>query len=307
MKAKTQSPRVDVYRRVTERIVTDLEQGVRPWERPWRVSGQGVGSLPVRWDGTPYRGINVLLLWCEADERGFGCNRWMTYRQAKTLGGHVRKGQQGCPVVFADRITKTVEADNGEQEERSTLLMKSYTVFNVEQIEGLPQHFDDRVPSGGAGAVMNERAERFFAASGADFHYGGDEAFFDPSRDLIRLPQPESFRDAEAFIAVKAHELIHWTGHRDRLAREFGLRFGDDAYAVEELVAEMGAAFVCADLGVASEIRGDHAAYLAGWLAVLKRDSRAIFTAASAAQRAMDFLHGLADPSKAGASTTTEK
>jgi len=118
MKAKTQSPRVDVYRRVTERIVTDLEQGVRPWERPWRVSGQGVGSLPVRWDGTPYRGINVLLLWCEADERGFGCNRWMTYRQAKTLGGHVRKGQQGCPVVFADRITKTVEADDGEQEER---------------------------------------------------------------------------------------------------------------------------------------------------------------------------------------------
>lgn len=295
MKDQNYTPRADVYQRVTERIIADLEQGVRPWHRPWRTSVKETASVPRRWDGTPYRGINVLLLWVEASERGYRRNRWMTFRQAKALGAHVRKGERGCMVVFADRVTRTIETDTGEESERTSLLMKSYTVFNLEQIDGLPEPnaAETLVPTDGDETQRLEPADRFFAASGAVFRHGGDSAYYDRANDFIQLPEVGAFRDVEAYAAVKAHELVHWTGHRDRLGREFGWPFGDKAYAFEELVAEMGAAFLCADLGISSEPRPDHASYLGHWLAVMKDNPRSIFTAASAAQRAADFLHGL--------------
>jgi len=301
--------RADVYARVTDRIVEDLARGVRPWARPWRVAPGQEGAritLPLRSNGTPYRGVNVLLLWGAALEGGFSSPMWMTYRQAQELGGQVRKGESGSLVVFANRVTKTETGDDGADIEREIPVMKGYTVFNVEQIDGLPERFRPRpapLPAGGAGdgpvappLQPHQAAEAFFAATGAVFRHGGAQAFYAPTHDVIQLPPVVAFRDAEAYASTKAHELVHWTGHPSRNARAFGKRFGDQAYAFEELVAELGAAFLCAYLGVTPEIREDHAAYLAHWLQVLQQDKRAIFTAATHAQRAVDYLQGLQPP-----------
>lgn len=293
----TQAPRADVYARVTDRIVSDLSQGVRPWMRPW--SGEhaagNIPALPLRHNGTPYKGMNILLLWAEAVEKGYAQSIWMTYKQAESLGAHVRKGEHGSLVVYADTFSKTEENDKGEEVERAIPFMKGYTVFNVEQIEGLPGHYY-RAPvkaEEGRSLALIEEAESFFARTGAAFRHGGNRAFYAPAADFIQLPIPEAFRDSESYAATKAHELTHWTGHASRMAREFGKRFGDQAYAFEELVAELGSAFLCASLGITPEVREDHAGYLASWLEVLKADKRAIFTAAAHAQRAVDFLHGL--------------
>jgi antirestriction protein ArdC len=178
--------------------------------------------------------------------------------------------------------------------EREIPFMKGYTVFNVEQIEGLPDRYTAKSEPKGEPLQLIEAAERFFAATGATFRHGGNMAYYAPGPDLIQLPPPEAFTDAESYAAVKAHELTHWTKHEHRLNREFGRkRFGDHAYAREELVAELGAAFLCADLGITPEPREDHAAYLAHWLEVLREDKRAIFSAAAHAQRAVDYLHSL--------------
>lgn len=292
----TTATRQDIYSRVTDRIVESLEQGVRPWLKPWSAPiDDRMPLLPLRANGSPYRGINVLLLWGAAQDAGFVHNTWMTFKQAAEHGAHVRKGEHGSLVVYADRFTMTEQNDKGEDVEREIPFMKAYTVFNVAQIEGLPERFfvppsprdGARVPE------LIEEAEAFFARTGARFQHGGNRAFYAPASDCIQLPPPEVFRDAESYAATKAHELIHWTGHASRCAREFGKRFGDTAYAREELVAELGAAFLCADLGIAPEPREDHAAYLASWLKVLKEDMRAIFSAAAHAQRAMDHLHQL--------------
>lgn len=288
------TPYKDVYTRVTDRIIADLEHGVRPWMKPWSASNtDGRIIRPLRHNGTPYKGINVLLLWGEAIEKGYSSSTWMTYKQAETLGAHVRKGERGSLVVFADRYTKTESNDQGEDVERSIPFMKAYTVFNVEQIEGLPAQYPPTPAPDVALLPLIESAEAFFAGTGAVFRHGGNQAYYVPSADVIQLPPPEAFRDAESYAATKAHELTHWTGHKDRMAREFGKRFGDQAYAFEELVAELGSAFLCADLGVTPETREDHASYLAHWLDVLKSDKRAIFTAAAHAQRAADYLHSL--------------
>jgi antirestriction protein ArdC len=301
--------RADVYARVTDRIVEDLARGVRPWAKPWAASaGQERAriTLPLRSNGTPYRGVNVLLLWGAALDGGFSSPMWMTYRQAQELGGQVRKGETGSLVVFANRVTKTETGDDGADVEREIPVMKGYTVFNVEQIDGLPDRYRPRpaplpdagepVAPGAPAIEPHAVAEAFFAETGADFRHGGVQAFYVPARDLIQLPPVAAFRDAEAYAATKAHELVHWTGHPSRNARVFGKRFGDHAYAFEELVAELGAAFLCAYLGVTPEIREDHAAYLAHWLQVLQQDKRAIFTAATHAQRAVDYLQGLQAP-----------
>lgn len=289
--------RADVYARVTDRIVSDLERGVRTWMKPWSAehATDRMPSLPLRSCGTPYRGVNVLLLWGEAIEKGYTRNIWMTYKQAETFGAHVRKGEHGSLVVYADTFRKTEENGKGEEVERSIPFMKGYTVFNVEQIEGLPGRYAEPVAPRDEGRTLEliEEAEAFFAATGATFRHGGNRAFYAPAADLIQLPVADAFRDAESYAATKAHELMHWTGHERRMAREFGKRFGDQAYAFEELVAELGAAFLCAGLNITPEVREDHAAYLSHWLEVLKEDKRAIFTAAAHAQRAADFLHSL--------------
>lgn len=291
---KSTTTRANVYSRVTDRIIADLEQGVRPWLKPWSTDNVAEGiTRPLRHNGASYRGINVLLLWGEAMAKGYASAIWMTYRQADELGAHVKKGEQGSMVVYADRFTKTETTDQGEEIEQDIPFMKAYTVFNVEQIEGLPAHYYTKPESKGEPLQLIDSAERFFAATGAAFRHGGNQAFYAPGPDLIQLPPPKAFNDAESYAATKAHELTHWTAHPTRLARALGKRFGDDAYAAEELIAELGAAFLCVDLGITPEPRDDHAAYMEHWLKVLREDKRAIFSAAAHAQRAVDYLHSL--------------
>jgi antirestriction protein ArdC len=292
----TNSPRQDLYRRVTDSIIASLERGVRPWLRPWNAqyAGERLTTLPLRHNGVPYRGINILLLWGALVDKGYTRNTWMTFRQALELGAHIRKGEHGSMVVYADRITRNETNERGEDVAQEIPFLKAYTVFNVEQIEGLPTKYSEPTASPAEPMNLIERAEAFFAATGATFHHGGNQAFYASVADLIQLPPPEAFRDAQSYAATKAHELVHWTRHPSRLDRSFGRKhFGDEGYAREELVAEMGVAFLCAALEIALEPREDHAGYIASWLEVLKHDKRAVFQAASYAQLANDYLFGL--------------
>lgn len=283
----------DLYVEVTQRIVAALEQGVRPWSCPWQQNQGRQAGRPTRHNGEAYRGVNVLLLWATAQERGFQANTWLTYKQAEALGAQVRRGERGTMVVYAGKqmpAARDEDADGQAREQgKAFSFLRSYTVFNVEQVDGLPVV---EVPPGPVQPLVtpDQKTEAFFSATGARFVHGGGRAFYSPSTDHIQLPEPSAFKDAAAYTATKAHELAHWTGHSQRLAREFGRRFGDAAYAVEELVAELCAAFICAELQIGAEPREDHASYLAAWLQVLKADSRAIFTAAAQAQQAADYL-----------------
>ncbi|MFD1328880.1 ArdC family protein [Mycoplana ramosa] len=304
MSDKTQTPRQDIYSRITNQIIEALEQGVKPWTQPWNAAhAAGHVSRPLRHNGQPYAGINVLTLWASAMSGSFSAPIWMTFRQAIELGGHVRKGEKGSPVVYANTITRAeTDEATGDDIERTVPFLKAYTVFNVEQIEGLPGHFYAPAESSRNPDERIADAETYFAATRADIRHGGDSAYYSPALDYIQMPPFEAFRDAQAYYATLAHEATHWTRHATRLDRDFGRkRFGDDGYAREELVAELGAAFLCADLGLALEDRADHAAYIGHWLAVLKDDKRAVFTAAAHAQRAIDYLHGLARPQEAAA------
>jgi antirestriction protein ArdC len=288
--------RKDVYTRVTDRIITDLEKGVRTWMKPW--SGEhaaGRISRPLRHNGIPYRGMNILLLWGEAMEKGYAAPIWMTFKQAIELKAHVRKGERSALVVYANSVTRTeTDEKSGEDVERSIPFMKGYAVFNVEQIEGLPEHYYAKPENPLPLSERIESADRFMSATGASISHGGNSAFYAPGPDRIQMPPFEAFRDKESYYATALHELTHWTKAKHRLDRSFeAKRFGDQGYAREELVAELGAAFLCADLGITPEIRDDHAAYLGHWLGVLKEDKRAIFSAAAHAQRAADFLQGL--------------
>jgi len=285
----------DVYTRVTDRIIADLEKGIRAWLKPWSVEHTaGRITKPLRHNGTPYRGMNILLLWGEAMDRGYAAPIWMTYNQAQELGAQVRKGERGSLVVFANSFTKTETNDKGEDIEHEIPFMKGYTVFNVEQIDNLPTHYYAQPVDPLPLSQRIENADRFLSNTAATIHHGGNRAFYSPAHDTIQLPPFEAFKDKESYYATALHELTHWTRHERRLARDFGRqRFGDVGYAREELVAELGSAFLCADLGITPEIREDHAAYLASWLKVLKEDKRAIFSAAAHAQRAADYLQSL--------------
>lgn len=295
--------RTDVYERITNQIVAELEQGVRPWLKPWNAEhAAGRITRPLRSNGVPYRGINVLMLWAQSVAKGFAAPIWMTFKQALELNAHVRKGEKGSLVVFASSINRAeTDADTGEETGRTIHFMKGYTVFNVEQIEGLPAQYYAKAAPQLDTVQRVVTAESFFAATGADIRHGGNRAFYTSAHDRIQMPPFEAFKDAVAYYATLAHETTHWTMHPTRLDRSCDRkRFGDEGYAMEELVAELGAAFLSADLGLTPELRDDHAAYLASWIKVLKDDKRAIFTAASHAQRAADFLHELQPALDAG-------
>lgn len=286
----------DVYSRITGKIVADLEQGVRPWHRPWNAEHlAGRITRPLRHNGIPYQGINVVVLWCAGVAGGHASPFWVTFKQALALGGNVRKGERGELVVYANRITRTETDDKGEEIEREIPFLKGYTVFNAEQCDNLPAHFAATVEAPALPLAQRiETADRFFAATGATIRHGGNRAYYAEGPDYVQMPPFETFRDAESHAATLAHELTHWTKHPSRLARDMGrVKWGDEGYAREELVAELGSAFLCADLGITPEVREDHAAYIASWLQVLKNDKRFIFSAAGHAQRAADYLHGL--------------
>lgn len=286
----------DAYSRITNKIIADLEQGVRPWMKPWSAEhAAGRITRPLRHNGIPYKGINVIMLWSASVTKGYACPLWLTFKQAIELGGHVKKGESGELVVYANTITRTETDDKGEETEREIPFMKGYTVFNAEQCEDLPAHYTAKAEPPALSPVQRiERAERFFASTGADIRHGGTRAYYAEGPDYVQMPPFETFRDAESYAATLAHELTHFTKHEKRLARDMGrIKWGDEGYAREELVAELGAAFLCADLEITPEVREDHAAYIATWLKALRDDKRLIFTAAAHAQRAADYLHSL--------------
>ncbi|KIC32111.1 ArdC family protein [Leisingera sp. ANG-S5] len=286
--------RQDIYQKVTDKIIADLERGELSWLKPWS-SGNLEGKItkPLRHNGVPYNGINILMLWGAAVEAGYLSPFWMTFKQAKELGAHVKKGERGNLVVYANTITKTEEQDDGSEEEHKIPFMKGYSVFNVEQIEGLPEHYYAKPEPVIDPALRISHAEDFFGNTGADIRHGGNSAHYAGGSDHVQMPYFETFKSPESYYATLAHELTHWTKHKSRLDREFGRKkWGDEGYAREELVAELGAAFLCADLELTPKPGTDHAAYIQSWLKVLKEDKRAIFSAAAHAQRAADFLHG---------------
>jgi antirestriction protein ArdC len=230
----------DIYQRVTAQIVASLERGVRPWLKPWNAEhAAGRITRPLRGNGVPYQGINVLMLWGAAVERGYAAPIWMTFKQALELGGCVRKGERGNLVVYASTFPRTeTDGESGEESERDIPFLKGYTVFNVEQIDGLPAHFTAPAEACLDPVQRIAQAEGFFSATGATVRHGGNQAYYSAASDAVQMPFFETFRDAESYYATLAHELTHWTRHPSRLDRSFGRkRFGDEGYAMEELVA----------------------------------------------------------------------
>lgn len=291
--ARTQ--REDVYETVTKKIVEQLEQGVRPWMQPWS-SGHAAGpvSRPLRHNGERYNGINILVLWMSALERGFDCPLWLTFNQAAQLKGHVRKGEKSSRVVYASTFSKTEQDDCGDDVQKDVAFLKQYSVFNASQCDELPERFSQPDETLNHGLQPLEATTTFVGHTKAEIQEGGSSAYYRICDDVIGMPRIEFFRDAESHAATLSHELIHWTRNPRRLDRDLGRKkWGDQGYAMEELVAELGAAFLCADLGITPEVREDHAGYIQSWLTVLKEDKRAIFQAASMASKAVDYLHGL--------------
>ncbi|QND69755.1 ArdC family protein (plasmid) [Mesorhizobium loti] len=297
MDRKNNKTRVDIYAKITDRIVSDLEKGVRPWVKPWSgANTTGRITRPLRHNGLPYQGINTLLLWSEAVARSFVSPTWMTFKQSVELGGHVRKGETGSMVVYANRFNRTETDAQGEEVERGIPFLKAYTVFCADQIEGLPaQYYGNPAPV--ADPVERiENADTFFANTGAVIRHGGDKACFNPALDIVQMPPFESFRDAPSYYATLGHELTHWVGAEKRLDRNLSRYHKDRSFrAHEELVADLGGCFLAADLGIVPELepRPDHASYLASWLEILRNEKRFIFAAAAHAQRAVNYLHDL--------------
>ncbi|MDH0131751.1 zincin-like metallopeptidase domain-containing protein [Pseudomonas asiatica] len=296
----------DIYLDVTNKIVSSLSQGVIPWIKPWTTSGSSADApFPINAiTRRPYAGINIPLLWAEARLRGYRQDRWLTYNQARKAGGHVRKGEQSTLAVLYKPMNKEAHDEDGQvvRDEQGNVkmvqfaLLRTHCLFNIEQIEGLPndeQHQDEGEDP--VAFIDHAPAERLLAASGARIeHRYGDDAFYLPIRDLIQLPTKVQFVDVGRYYATALHELTHWSGHHARLNREGitgGHGFGSAAYAFEELVAEMGAAFLCALTGTQGELR--HEEYLASWLKILKEDKRAIFRASGQAREASEYLLAL--------------
>ena len=275
----------DLYHSVTERVITALEAGTPPWVRPWSNSTYDHSPANLA-TSRAYRGINVLLLNLEAQLRGFEDNRWLTFRQTATLGGHIRKGERGTTVVFF-KWHEVGELESSENAARRVIpLLRSFTVFNACQVDALPDHLY-RIAAPPMWTPV-DAAERVLSESGATIKHGGNQAFYTPSLDHIQLPQRSQFATADAYYAVGLHELAHWTGHPTRCNRPLNGRYGLEAYAFEELVAEMGAAFLCAHCRLPARL--EHASYIDSWLQALKDDKRLIFVAAGKAQAAADYV-----------------
>lgn len=286
------TPATSIYDTITRQIIAALEAGTGEFSLPWHRSNAPLSRPINALTKKAYRGINVLALWASAEAQDFGHGLWATYRQWQSLGAQVRKGEKASPIVFYKVFDKQ-DADETEERDGTTrIYAQASRVFNIAQVDGyaMPAVSEaedfDPIPN----------AEALVAATGAKVRIHGDSAHYTPATDTITMPDRQLFFATESgtagqnWYATLLHELVHWSGAEHRLARTFGKRFGDQAYAMEELVAELGAAFLCADLGLSSSPRPDHARYLASWLKVLKTDNRAIFTAASSAAKAAEWL-----------------
>lgn len=282
---------------VAEVIIAAIEKGAGKFEMPWHGKGGPLKRATNAATGSTYRGVNIITLWVEGQERGYDSNLWATYRQWTELGAQVRKGEQSTPVIYTSlKKVGPDEADGSKTDEklkrRRKFISKWYSVFNVTQVDGWTRDH----PAHGPEVPLLPSAEKFVEMIGARIKYGSHRACFNRIDDSIECPSLEQFTGSststplEAYYATLLHEHVHWTGHESRLNREFGKRFGDNVYALEELVAELGAAFLCADLDVTNEPRPDHASYVSSWLKTLKENPLSLFIAASKAERAVTFL-----------------
>jgi antirestriction protein ArdC len=282
--------RGSLYQEVTDKIILEMEQGRLPWVQPWSAANASLGLPKNAATARRYSGINVLVLWGVVIARGYRGQNWLTFRQALTLGGCVRKGEKGTTVFYADRFIPKSELERAQKsgdDPNAIPFLKRFTVFNVDQCDGLP----DAAFAGIAPLPEREiipRAENLIAATGADFRIGGARAFYHTVEDFVQVPPQPAFHHQIDYYRTSFHELGHWTGSPKRLARDHTGRFGSHRFAREELAAELTAAFVCAALGITPTVR--HADYLASWLGVLKEDNHAIFRAASQASKAADFI-----------------
>lgn len=273
----------DIYQEITDDIIAQLETGTVPWVRPWNTV-RGDATIPTNFaTGKSYRGINVPALWSAGTRKGYASNLWLSFNQAKKIGGCVRKGEKGTAIVFW-KFSKIKDRDDPSIT-KSIPFVRHSTVFNIEQVDGLPELEEIK-------QTWNQidNVDDLIASTGAIITHGGDRACYMPGPDRINMPNKAGFADSSNYYATLLHELTHWTGGKSRLDRLSGARFGDDNYAREELIAEMGAAFLCGTCGIDGQLQ--HAEYIASWIDVLKADKKAIVQAASAAQKAADYLTG---------------
>lgn len=290
--AQPAAGRASLYTEITERIIAELEAGRLPWVQPWGTSSTTAPlGLPRNVaSGRTYSGINVLILWGAVFAGGFSGQTWLTYRQALSLGGNVRRGERGTTVVYADRFVPDRERRRAREdgdEAQPIHFLKRFTVFNTDQCEGLSEDIALAPPPIPAGLIL-PRAEALIRASGVEVRIGGDRAFYHLQRDYIQVPPPQAFFEPVNWHRTALHELGHSSGHPKRLNRDLSGAFGSQKYAFEELVAEVASAFLCAALGIVPTVR--HADYIGAWLEVLREDDRAIVRAASLASRASDYL-----------------
>ncbi len=285
----------DIYSKITEQIIAKIQAGAGEFEMPWHKTKTGTLITPINAvTGNNYKGVNIVSLWASAMSANYSSGVWATYKQWSDLGAQVRKGEKASLIVFYKSLKivgKHNDSDEGEQQEPSSnskqmLYARTSFVFNSDQVDGYkppPEPtFNLEQPI--------ENAEKFFGYLGATIEHGGNKACYFPGFDKIQMPKFEAFNDSNSYYAILAHEVTHWTGHASRCNRDLSGRFKTRSYAAEELIAELGAAFLCSLLGLSNEPRQDHAAYIASWLELLKDDNRAIFTAASKAQQAIDWL-----------------
>lgn len=290
----TATPTRDLYGAVTNRIIAAIEAGAGEYRMPWnpRLCGGTAVAMPHNAVGKyGYQGVNVLTLWGSQQANSFPTAEWASYRQWTSVGAQVRAGEKGSLTIFFKPLGTSSVTNEGEEAEathRSRFVARAGWVFNVAQVD----EFEPRPLPVLPEIERHAAADHLIQASGAVIHHGGPRACYVPSKDQIHLPPPGSFRDAEAYYGTTFHELTHWTGHETRCARDLRNRFGSEAYAAEELIAELGAAFLCAELGISPEPRRDHAQYIESWLKVLRNDKRAIFTAAARASQAAAYLTG---------------
>ena len=286
----TSTEKQDVYARVTSQIVNAIEQGeVGNWRMPWHTSARFAFSPVNVTSGKPYRGINTLCLWSTARAKGYESGEWGTYSQWQDKRAQVRKGEKAALVVFWKFANNTEKQDDGDDSPANgsrLLFTRGYSVFNASQVDGYKPKAEPEANQ----LERIEQADSFFRGLGSDVQHGGNRAYYSPMSDHIQMPPFQAFDDNVSYYSTLAHEHTHWTAKAERCDRVLGKRFGDNAYSMEELVAELGAAFLCAHLGLSSEPREDHAQYIQSWLRVLKADKRAIFTAASKAQQAADWM-----------------
>lgn len=285
--------RQSLYGDVTNRIIAELEAGRLPWVQPWDKAKCPCTMPANAVSRRPYSGINVLILWSAAIEQGFASQRWLTFRQAMTAGGHVRRGEKGTVVCYADRFVPRAERDRAQEagsDARKIAFLKRFTVFNLDQCEDLTEALLAASIVTSDPVLSIAEADRLIANTGADVRIGGPDAYYVPALDYVQVPPQAAYHEPIDWYRTVLHELGHWTGHATRLDRDQKGKFGSVPYGREELVAEMSCAFTCATLGIVPTVR--HADYIGAWLTLLKEDEKAIFRAASAASKAADFLLG---------------